>query len=95
MIVTSLFLVLIGMFILYECSDKRLSKSPYRHQINSFRFILRLAAFCVFLIAGALLCWEYGRSIGFISWWIFATPITFFLILWVNPLKQNKKRESS
>lgn len=88
MIVMGLFLILIGMFILYECSDKRINKSPYQHHIKQFRLILRLIAFFSLFIAGALLCWKYGRSIGFISWWIFATPITFFFILWVNDVSK-------
>ncbi|MGG2098465.1 DUF1634 domain-containing protein [Acinetobacter haemolyticus] len=88
MILISMFLILIGMFILYECSDKRINKSPYQHHIKQFRLILRYLAFFSFFTAGGLLCWEYGRSIGFISWWIFATPITFLLILWVNDVSK-------
>ena len=39
-----------------------------------------------------LLCLEYGSAIGFVSWWLFATPITFLLVLWVNELKPNKNK---
>jgi hypothetical protein len=39
-----------------------------------------------------LLCLEYGNAIGFVSWWLFATPITFLLVLWVNELKPNKNK---
>lgn len=39
-----------------------------------------------------LLCLEYGNAIGFVSWWLFATPITFLLVSWVNELKPNKNK---
>ncbi|WP_038344134.1 hypothetical protein [Acinetobacter sp. A47] len=90
MILLSLILTMTGMWLLYKCSAKQISKTKQqafiRHQIQ-----LKTLAYACFLIAGSLLCLEFGNSVGFVSWWIFATPVTFILILSVNELKPTKK----
>lgn len=90
MILLSLVLTLIGMLLLYKCSAKQITKAKQQAFIR-FKTQLRVLAYVCFLIAGSLLCFTYGSSIGFISWWIFATPVTFLLVLWVNELKPAKK----
>ena len=90
MIILSLILTLIGMLLLYKCSAKQISKAKQQAFIR-YKTQLRVLAYLCFLIAGSLLCLEYGSSIGFISWWIFATPVTFVLVLSVNELKPTKK----
>lgn len=90
MILLSLVLTLIGMLLLYKCSAKQISKAKQQAFI-CYKTQLRFLAYLCFLIAGSLLCLEYGSSIGFISWWIFATPVTFVLVLSVNELKPTKK----
>ncbi|MCH7293871.1 DUF1634 domain-containing protein [Acinetobacter higginsii] len=90
MILLSLVLTLIGMLLLYKCSAKQISKAKQQAFIR-YKTQLRVLAYICFLIAGSLLCLEYGSSIGFISWWIFATPVTFVLVLSVNELKPTKK----
>ncbi|NNP70118.1 DUF1634 domain-containing protein [Acinetobacter sp. Ac_5812] len=90
MILLSLVLTLIGMLLLYKCSAKQISKAKQQVFIR-YQTHLRVLAYVCFLIAGSLLCLEYGSSIGFISWWIFATPVTFILVLSVNELKPTKK----
>lgn len=90
MILLSLVLTLIGMLLLYKCSAKQISKAKQQAFIR-YKTQLRVLAYLCFLIAGSLLCLEYGSSIGFISWWIFATPVTFVLVLSVNELKPTKK----
>ncbi|OEY94671.1 DUF1634 domain-containing protein [Acinetobacter proteolyticus] len=90
MILLSLVLTLIGMLLLYKCSAKQISKAKQQAFIR-YKTQLRVLAYICFLIAGSLLCLEYGSSIGFISWWIFATPVTFLLVLSVNELKPTKK----
>ncbi|ENW92201.1 hypothetical protein [Acinetobacter dispersus] len=90
MILLSLVLTLIGMLLLYKCSAKQISKAKQQAFIR-YKTQLRVLAYICFLIAGSLLCLEYGSSIGFISWWIFATPVTFILVLSVNELKPTKK----
>jgi len=90
MILLSLILTLIGMLLLYKCSAKQISKIKQQAFIR-YKTQLRVLAYLCFLIAGSLLCFAYGSSIGFISWWIFATPVTFLLVLSVNELKPTKK----
>ncbi|MBJ8417321.1 DUF1634 domain-containing protein [Acinetobacter courvalinii] len=90
MILLSLVLILIGMLLLYKCSAKQITKAKQQVFIR-YKTQLRVLAYVCFLIAGSLLCLTYGSSIGFISWWMFATPVTFMLVLWVNELKPAKK----
>ncbi|MBJ9955551.1 DUF1634 domain-containing protein [Acinetobacter courvalinii] len=90
MILLSLVLTLIGMLLLYKCSAKQITKAKQQVFIR-YKTQLRVLAYACFLIAGSLLCLTYGSSIGFISWWIFATPVTFVLVLSVNELKPTKK----
>lgn len=90
MIPLSLILTLIGMLLLYKCSAKQISKTKHQSLIR-YQIQFRILAYACFLTAGSLLCFAYGSSIGFISWWIFATPVTFLLVLWVNELKPAKK----
>lgn len=93
MMLFALILIGLGMLLLYQCSDKaiRKIKPQYQKLILCFRLALRIIAFLCFFLAGTLLCLIYGSSIGFIGWWIFATPVTLFLILWVNELNPTKK----
>lgn len=90
MIILSLILTLIGMLLLYKCSSKQINKTKQQIFIH-YQTQLRVLAYLCLLLAGSLLCLEYGSSIGFISWWIFATPVTFLLVLSVNELKPTKK----
>ncbi|MFI7961399.1 DUF1634 domain-containing protein, partial [Acinetobacter baumannii] len=57
--------------------------------------LLRILAFLLFALSGFILIKKYGFSIGFVSWWIFATPLTFLLILWLNPLRALKSSSKS
>lgn len=95
MITLSLLLIIAGMFILYQCSSKYIHKAPSNRKqlLIRFRSILRLIAYGCFVVSGSLLCLYYGNSIGFVGWWIFATPVTFLLVLWVNDVTRepNKK----
>lgn len=86
MIFFSLLLTLIGMVILYRCSSKQQSNVHLKYQkiMTIYQVQFRILAFLLFLISGSLLCWIEGISIGFVSWWIFATPITFLLVLKIN-----------
>lgn len=93
MIFFSLLLTFIGMFLLYRSSAKQITKAKATQQqfLKRFKTQISISAFVCFLIAVSLLCLKYGNSVGFISWWIFATPVTFMLVLLVNELKSNKK----
>lgn len=90
MILLSLILILVGMMLLYKCSSKQITKAKQQFVIR-YQIQLKVLAYLCFLLAGSLLCLEYGSSIGFVSWWIFATPVTFLLVLWVNELNPVKK----
>ncbi|MBP9787364.1 MAG: DUF1634 domain-containing protein [Acinetobacter sp.] len=93
MIFFSLLLTFIGMFLLYRSSAKQITKAKVTQQqfLKRFKTQISISAFVCFLVAVSLLCLKYGNSVGFISWWIFATPVTFMLVLLVNELKSNKK----
>lgn len=93
MIISSLLLTFIGMFLLYRSSAKQITKAKVTQQqfLKRFKTQISISAFVCFLVAVSLLCLKYGNSVGFISWWIFATPVTFMLVLLVNELKSNKK----
>ncbi|MDR7015569.1 hypothetical protein [Acinetobacter sp. 3657] len=95
MMLFALILIGLGMTLLYQCSDKAIRKIKPKRQpfVQRFRLQLRMCAFFCFFLAGALLCLIYGSSIGFVGWWIFATPLTFFVILAVNDLS-NQPRKS-
>lgn len=91
-------LTLNGMHILYRLSDKQLEKTKKSKWVWLTQHIklAKLSCFVGFFVAGLLLMAQYGNSIGFISWWIFATPLIFGLILWVNDVrnKPESKRKS-
>ena len=93
MIFFSLLLTFIGMFLLYRSSAKQITKAKATQQqfLKRFKTQISISAFVCFLVAVSLLCLKYGNSVGLISWWIFATPVTFMLVLSVNELKPNKK----
>ncbi len=93
MIFFSLLLTFIGMFLLYRSSAKQITKAKVTQQqfLKRFKTQISISAFVCFLVAVSLLCLKYGNSVGFIRWWIFATPVTFMLVLLVNELKSNKK----
>ncbi len=93
MILFSFLLTFIGMFLLYRSSAKQITKAKATQQqfLKRFKTQISISAFVCFLVAVSLLCLKYGNSVGFISWWIFATPVTFMLVLLVNELKSNKK----
>ena len=96
MIIFGFILLTIGMYLLFICSEKQRSKKT-THRLKSilqkhFR-VARIGSFVLFILCAFLLIQKYGFSIGFVSWWIFATPLTFLLILWINPLTANKPQQ--
>ncbi|WP_064191278.1 hypothetical protein [Acinetobacter baumannii] len=91
-------LTLLGMYLLFISSEKyRSPKSAGHFKLFAQKYysLLRILAFLLFALSGFILIKKYGFSIGFISWWIFATPLTFLLILWLNPLKPSKTSSKS
>ena len=94
MILISVFILLIcAMFSLYLISEKQIVKT---HKTRWVWFaknpkVIRIIATLLFVIAIILCSYVYGSSIGFISLWIFLTPLIFGLILYVNDLKPKQK----
>ncbi|MCU4412959.1 DUF3292 domain-containing protein [Acinetobacter sp. WU_MDCI_Axc73] len=88
-IVLGIFLIVFGMYILFALSSKQIEKTKKSKLYFMTQHInmLRLFACLLFLIAGSLFIAIYGTSIGFVSWWLFATPLVFALILYLNDLK--------
>jgi hypothetical protein len=92
------FLTLLGMYFLFVSSEKYRgpkSKGYFKLLSQKYYGLFRAWAFILFALGVFVLIKKYGFSIGFVSWWIFATPLTFFLILWLNPLKASKHSSKS
>ncbi|MFY5898291.1 DUF1634 domain-containing protein [Acinetobacter pittii] len=93
MILIAFILILLGMYLLFMASEKyRSPKSTGHFKLLAQKFYryFKIAAFILFGLCAFILIHEYKFSIGFVSWWIFATPLTFLLILLINPLKSSK-----
>ncbi|MGQ0769638.1 DUF1634 domain-containing protein [Acinetobacter baumannii] len=91
-------LTLLGMYLLFISTEKYRSPKSTGHfkpLAQKYYSLLRVLAFLLFALSGFILIKKYGFSIGFVSWWIFATPLTFLLILWLNPLKPSKTSSKS
>lgn len=86
-------LTVLGMYLLFISSEKyRSPKSTgyFKSLAQKSHSLLRISAYLLFVLSGFILIKKNGLSIGFVSWWIFATPLTFALILLINPLKPSK-----
>ena len=85
--------ILLGMWSLHLLSSKQIEKTKR----SQWRFLTHYPqyshcfAYILFLIAAAIFIKKFGISIGFISWWLFASPVILFLILLMNDLKQKDK----
>ncbi|MCH2070712.1 DUF1634 domain-containing protein [Acinetobacter pittii] len=93
MILIAFLLILLGMYLLFISSEKyRSPKSTghFKSLAQKFYRYFKIAAFILFGLCAFILIHEYKFSISFVSWWIFATPLTFLLILLINPLKSPK-----
>ena len=91
-------LTLLGMYLLFISSEKyRSPKSTgyFKSLAQKYYSFLRISAFLLFALSGFVLIKKYGFSIGFVSWWIFATPLTFLLILWLNRLRASRSSSKS
>lgn len=81
------------MYLLFMASEKyRSPKSTGHFKLLAQKYYrqFKIAAFILFALSAFILIQHYNFSIGFVSWWIFATPLTFVLILLLNPLKSSK-----
>ncbi|HBU89079.1 DUF1634 domain-containing protein [Acinetobacter oleivorans] len=93
MIFIAFLLILLGMYLLFMGSEKYRSpksRGHFKSIAQKYYRYFKIAAFMLFGLCALILIQHYKFSIGFVSWWIFATPLTFILILLVNPLKSSK-----
>lgn len=90
-----IFLIVIGMYILYILSSKQIGKTQktFLKPLTKHLPFMRFLAFILFFLAGSCFINAYGSSIGFVSWWLFATPTVFFLILYINDLKSKSSKK--
>ena len=85
-------------YLLFLCSSKQSvkitankHKHPIQFRIISYAKLSRFIAFFLIILALAILCDQFGISIGIVSLWVFMTPIFFILILLFNDLKNKPK----
>ncbi|ELO6155855.1 DUF1634 domain-containing protein [Acinetobacter tandoii] len=97
MIMFSFAFIFLGLWILHLLSSKQIAKTKQSslHVLTQFPFISRCLAYLLFLSAAAVLIAHYGISIGFVSWWIFASPLSFLLIMCINDLKKSSVKKRS
>ncbi|MFZ0330423.1 MAG: hypothetical protein WAL54_04275 [Acinetobacter bohemicus] len=53
--------------------------------------IVRVISLVLLVIATVLMIQEDGYSIGFISFWVFYSPLIFIFILYINQLSAKQK----
>lgn len=90
-------LIVFGMALLYMVSHKQLEKLKKSRFALLTKFVksIRIFSFFLFFCAASCFIYHYGDSVGFVSWWLFATPLTFFIILYVNDLKDKNTKMKS
>ncbi|MGY5393527.1 DUF1634 domain-containing protein [Acinetobacter sp. NigerLNRRAM0016] len=93
MIIFGMTCILLGMWCLHLLSSKQIDKTKQSqwHFLTHYPQYSSSIAYILFLIAAAIFIKKFGISIGFISWWLFASPVILFLILLMNDLKQKDK----
>lgn len=90
MIFLGMICILLGMWCLHLLSSKQIDKTKRSqwHFLTHYPQYSRGFAYILFLIAAAIFIAIFGISIGFISWWLFASPVILLLILLINDLKK-------
>ena len=53
--------------------------------------IVRVISLLLLVIATVLIIQEDGYSIGFVSFWVFSSPLIFIFILYINQLSAKQK----
>ncbi len=73
-------LTLLGMYLLFISTEKYRSPKSTGHfkpLAQKYYSLLRIFTFII-CVERVYSHQKYGFSIGFVSWWIFATPLTFY-----------------
>lgn len=79
-----------GFYLLSEKQRKKTQQSRFAWLLNNVK-MYKLACIVLCIIASSLLMWCYNSSIGFVAWWVFASPLLLLIILSVNNLKRTEK----
>lgn len=94
MIIFSLICIFLAFLCCYLTTHKKKTQRPYifLNFFNHRPYLCRIFACFFYLLATLLLSKQYHFSVGFISFWIFASPILFVFILSINHLSSQKSK---
>lgn len=89
----SLILIFLGIGGLYRISEKQIKKTRLSKwsMLAMYPQTTRFVSLLLLILAVFILVQKEGFSIGFISFWIFSTPLIFIIILYMNELKPHQK----
>ncbi len=92
-ILFSFLFILLGTWGLYQVGEKQIKKTRLSRWsfLTIYPPITRLICLLLLSIAMFILIQKEGSSIGVVSFWIFATPLIFIFILYINELKPKQK----
>ena len=89
----SFIFILCAVYGLYRVSEKQMKKtlqSKWALLAHHPR-IVRVISLVLLVITTVLIIQEDGYSIGFVSFWIFSSPLIFIFILYINELSTKQK----
>lgn len=92
-ILLSFLFILCAVYGLYQVSEKQMKKSLQSKWalLAHHPRIVRVISLLLLVIATVLIIQEDGYSIGFVSFWIFSSPLIFIFILYINELSTKQK----
>ena len=92
-ILFSFLFILLGVWGLYQVSEKQIKKTRLSKWSILLVYPQTTRVVCLLLLILALFVFiqKEGASIGFVSFWIFSTPLIFIFILSMNELKSFQK----
>lgn len=92
-ILLSFLFILSAIYGLYQVSEKQMKKTLQSKWalLAQHPRIVRVISLLLLIIATVLIIQEDGYSIGFVSFWIFSSPLIFIFILYINELSTKQK----
>ena len=86
-------LIFLGIGGLYRISEKQIKKTRLSKwsMLALYPQTTRIVSLLLLLLAVFIFVQKEGVSIGFVSFWIFSTPLIFIFILYMNELKPHQK----
>jgi len=92
-ILFSFLFILLGAWGLYQVSEKQIKKTRLSKWSILLVYPQTTRVVCLFSLILALFIFiqKEGASIGFVSFWIFSTPLIFIFILSMSELKSFQK----